>query len=41
MKATSIIVSLCAVLVLSSTVVVLAKRSTIGIYAMVDYFVVR
>ena len=36
MKETSIIVSLCAVLVLSSTVVVLAKRSTIGLYAIVD-----
>jgi hypothetical protein len=33
MKATSIIVSVCAVLVLSSTVV-LAKRGTIGIYAI-------
>src|SRR5882724_9007830 len=36
MKETSIMVSLCAVLVLSSTVVVLAKRCTIGIYAIVD-----
>src|SRR5258705_1328341 len=36
MEATSIIVSLCAVLVLSSSVAVLAKRGTIGIYAIVD-----
>src|SRR6266498_1649295 len=35
MKPTSIIVSVCAVLMLSS-MVVLAKRETIGIYAIVD-----